>query len=245
MSTNGWEDGPPTVTGVQTGDSGTGIHTVASILAALYQREQHTGKGQRIVCTMQDSVLNLCRVKMRDQQRLAHGPLTEYPNKTFNGVVPRSGNASGGGQPGAALKCAPGGTNDYVYLIIQPQVWKALCEEMGRPELVTDPRFATPAARLPILEEVWAIVEEWTKKYTKYEILDRCNAIDVPCGPVMDMGRAARRRIAARAQHGRRSAAQRARHVLRSAARSTSPIHRWSTKRRRCSENTAPRSSAK
>jgi formyl-CoA transferase len=187
MSTNGWEDGPPTVTGVQTGDSGTGIHTVAAVLAALYQRDQASGKGQRIVCTMQDSVLNLCRVKMRDQQRLAHGPLTEYPNASFNGVVPRSGNASGGGQPGAALKCAPGGTNDYVYLIIQPQVWKALCEEMGRPELITDPKFATPAARLPILAEVFGIVEEWTKKHSKYEILDRCNAIDVPCGPVLDM----------------------------------------------------------
>jgi len=188
MSTNGWEDGPPTVTGVQTGDSGTGIHMVAAILAALYQREQHTGKGQRIVCTMQDSVLNLCRVKMRDQQRLEHGPLSEYPNASFDGVVPRSGNASGGGHPGAALKCAPGGTNDYVYLIIQPQIWKALCEEMGRPELVTDPKYATPAARLPILAEVFGMVEAWTMKYGKYEVLARCNAINVPCGPVLDMG---------------------------------------------------------
>jgi formyl-CoA transferase len=188
MSTNGWENGPPTVTGVQTGDSGTGIHMVAAILAALYQREQHTGKGQRIVCTMQDSVLNLCRVKMRDQQRLERGPLAEYPNASFDGVVPRSGNASGGGHPGAALKCAPGGTNDYVYLIIQPQIWKALCEEMGRPELVTDPKYATPAARLPILAEVFGIVEAWTMKYGKYEVLARCNAINVPCGPVLDMG---------------------------------------------------------
>jgi formyl-CoA transferase len=187
MSTNGWEDGPPTVTGVQTGDSGTGIHTVAAVLAALYQRDQQTGKGQRIVCTMQDSVLNLCRVKMRDQQRLANGPLTEYPNKTFNGVVPRSGNASGGGHPGAALKCAPGGPNDYVYLILQPQIWKPLCEEMGRPELVTDPSFATAQARLPIIAQVFGIIETWTIKQTKYEILDRCNAIDVPCGPVLDM----------------------------------------------------------
>ena len=188
MSTNGWEDGPPTVTGVQTGDSGTGIHTVAAVLAALYQRDQQTGKGQRIVCTMQDSVLNLCRVKMRDQQRLEHGPLSEYPNASFDGVVPRSGNASGGGHPGAALKCAPGGTNDYVYLIIQPQIWKALCEEMGRPELVTDPKYATPAARLPILAEVFGMVEAWTMKYGKYEVLARCNAINVPCGPVLDMG---------------------------------------------------------
>ena len=187
MSTNGWEDGPPTVTGVQTGDSGTGIHTVATVLAALYQRDMHTGKGQRIVCTMQDSVLNLCRVKMRDQQRLEHGPLTEYPNKTFNGVVPRSGNASGGGHPGAALKCKPGGPNDYVYLIVQAQVWDQVCKLIGRPELATDPEWATPQARLPKLDQMFQMIEQWTQQYDKYEVYEKCNEVDVPCGPIMDM----------------------------------------------------------
>jgi formyl-CoA transferase len=187
MSTTGWEGGPPTVTGSQIGDSGTGIHSVAAILAALYQRDVQTGKGQRVVNAMQDSVLNLCRVKMRDQQRLARGPLAEYPNKQFDGAVPRSGNASGGGHPGAAVKCAPGGPNDYVYLIIQPQIWEPLCKEMGRPELATDPKYATPEARVKILDEVYGIIEQWTSKFTKYEILDKCNAIDVPCGPVLDM----------------------------------------------------------
>ncbi|HEY5340667.1 MAG TPA: formyl-CoA transferase [Candidatus Aquilonibacter sp.] len=187
MGTTGFEDGPPMATGAQIGDSGTGIHSVAAILAALYQRDVHTGKGQRVVCTMQDSVLNLCRVKMRDQQRLAHGPLREYPNRHFNGVVPRSGNASGGGHPGSALQCAPGGPNDYVYLIIQPQIWEPLCNEMGRPELATDPKYATPQARVSILPEVFGIIEEWTKTQTKYEILERCNAIDVPCGPILGM----------------------------------------------------------
>ena len=185
MSTTGWEDGPPLVTGAQIGDSGTGIHSVAAILAALYQRDVHTGVGQRVMCTMQDSVLNLCRVKMRDQQRLARGPLREYPNQSFNGVVPRSGNASGGGHPGSALRCAPGGPNDYVYLIVQPQIWEPLCNEMGRPELVSDPRYATAEARVPILSEVFGIIEQWTQKYTKYEVLERCNALDIPCGPVL------------------------------------------------------------
>ncbi len=187
MSTTGWEDGPPTSTGAQIGDSGTGVHTVAAILAALFQRTR-TGRGQRVVCTMQDSVLNLCRVKMRDQQRILNGgKLNEYPNQHVDGVVPRSGNASGGGQPGSALRCKPGGMNDYVYLIIQPHGWKPLCEAMGRPELIDDPRYATPEARLPRLSEVFGIIEQWTSKYTKYEVLERCNAIDVPCGPILDM----------------------------------------------------------
>jgi formyl-CoA transferase len=157
---------------------------VAAILAALIQRT-HTGRGQRVSVAMQDSVLNLIRVKIRDQQRLAHGPLREYPNTTFADYVPRSGNASGGGQPGSALRCAPGGENDYVYVIIQPQVWAPLAKLIGRPELVEDPGFATPAARLKHLDEVFGIVEEWTQGRTKFAVLEALNEIDVPCGPIL------------------------------------------------------------
>jgi formyl-CoA transferase len=157
---------------------------VAAILAALYQRT-HTGRGQRVSVAMQDAVLNLVRVKLRDQQRLAHGPLREYPNESFADYVPRSGNASGGGQPGSALRCAPGGPNDYVYVIIQPQVWAPLAKLIGRPELVDDPRFATPEARLPHLDEVFGVVEAWTLGLTKFEVLEKLNSIDVPCGPIL------------------------------------------------------------
>ncbi len=184
MSTTGWEDGPPTSTGSQIGDSGSGIHMVAGILAALYQRT-HSGRGQRVEVAMQDAVLNLCRVKIRDQQRLAAGPLAEYPNATFPDFVPRSGNASGGGQPGAALKCKGGAANDYVYVIIQPPVWAPLATMIGRPELATDPAFKSPEARLTHLAEVFGIVEQWTLQYTKFEVLEKLNSIDVPCGPIL------------------------------------------------------------
>ena len=186
MSVTGWPDELPTSTGAQIGDSGTGIHTVAGILAALYQRVS-TGKGQRVEVAMQDAVLNLCRVKMRDQQRLQHGPLTEYPNKTFGDAVPRSGNASGGGQPGAAVRCKPGGPNDYIYVIIQPQVWAPLMTLIGRGELIDDPEYATPQARLNKLDTVFGIVEQWTQQYTKYQVMEMLNEIDVPCGPILDM----------------------------------------------------------
>ncbi|MFJ4834566.1 formyl-CoA transferase [Streptomyces sp. NPDC088747] len=184
MATTGFEDGPPLATGAQIGDSGTGIHAVAGILAALFQRE-NTGRGQRVNVAMQHAVLNLCRVKLRDQQRLAHGPLAEYPNEDFGDEVPRSGNASGGGQPGWAVRCAPGGPNDYVYVIVQPVGWKPITTLLGRPELAEDPEWATPEARLPKLAKMFQLIEEWTSTLPKMEVLERLNAHHIPCGPIL------------------------------------------------------------
>ncbi|MEV7041638.1 formyl-CoA transferase [Amycolatopsis sp. NPDC051061] len=184
MSTTGFEDGPPTATGAQIGDSGTGIHLVAAILAALFQRTS-TGRGQRVQVAMQDAVLNLCRVKLRDQQRLTHGPLGEYPNDQFGDEVPRSGNASGGGQPGWAVKCAPGGPNDYIYVIVQPPGWAPLARLIGKHELAEDPAWATPEVRLSKLDKMFALVEEWTEKHTKWEVMEKLNACNIPCGPIL------------------------------------------------------------
>ncbi len=188
-STTGFDDGPPLVTGAQIGDSGTGIHLVAGILAALFQREK-SGKGQRVICAMQDTVLNLCRVKLRDQQRLAAGPLMEYPqypNGVFGAAVPRAGNASGGGQPGWAVRTRGGGPNDYIYVIIQPPGWEPLMKVCGRPELIADPEWATPEARLPKLGKCFEIIEQWTMTQDKLEVMRRLNEHDIPCGPILDM----------------------------------------------------------
>jgi formyl-CoA transferase len=185
MSTTGFEDGPPVVTGAQIGDSGNAVHLFGAIVTALYQRT-NTGRGQRVQIAMRDGILNLCRVKLRDQQRLANGPLNEYPNEEFGTSVPRSGNASGGGHPGWALRCKPGGPNDWIYMVIQPQIWEALLTKIGRTELLGNPDYDQPHARLARLSEIFAIVEEWTMTKTKWEAFTELNEVNVPCGPIID-----------------------------------------------------------
>ncbi len=186
-STTGFRDGPPLVTGAQIGDSGTGLHLAFGIVAALYQRER-TGKGQRVLAAMQDGVLNLCRVKLRDQQRLRHGPLNEYSQHgkgiAFGEAVPRAGNDSGGGQPGSILKCKgwEDDPNAYVYFITQAAAWEKVCDVIGKPEWKTDPAYATPPARLDKLDHIFATVEEWTKTKTKFEVMAICNPLDIPSG---------------------------------------------------------------
>jgi formyl-CoA transferase len=191
-STTGFDDGPPLVTGAQIGDSGTGLHLALGIVAALYQRNT-TGRGQRVLAAMQDGVLNLCRVKLRDQQRLARTHVMEeypqYPNGTFGDAVPRAGNASGGGQPGWILKCKGWETdpNAYIYFITQAPVWEGICKVIGHEEWLTDPRYATPKGRLPHLMEIFDKIEEWTKTKTKFEAMDILNKYDIPCGPILSM----------------------------------------------------------
>src|SRR5438132_7699367 len=190
-STTGEVDRFPMVTGAQIGDSGTGMHLVAGILAALFRREK-SGKGQRVSVAMQDAVLNLCRVKLRDQQRLAHGPLKEYPqypNGTFGKAVPRAGNSSGGGHPGWIVRCK-GWENDpdaYQYVITQAQAFPALARIIGHEDWLDDPEFNTPEARLPKLDHVFAEIEKWTMTLTKMEVMDKLNAVNVPCGPILSM----------------------------------------------------------
>ncbi len=190
-STTGFEDGPPLVTGAQIGDSGTGLHLALGIVTALFQRTM-TGRGQRVDAAMQDGVLNLCRVKLRDQQRIEKGPMTEYPqypNGTFGDSVPRAGNASGGGQPGSILKCKgwEQDPNAYIYFITQAPVWGAICKVIGKDEWITDSDYATPGARLPRLASIFATIEEWTKTKTKFEAMDILTEYDIPCGPILSM----------------------------------------------------------
>ncbi|WP_029009646.1 formyl-CoA transferase [Azospirillum halopraeferens] len=191
-STTGWWDGPPTVSAAALGDSNTGMHLAIGILTAIIGR-QKTGKGQKVAVSMQDAVLNLCRVKMRDQQRLDRvGYLEEYPqypHGEFTDVVPRGGNAGGGGQPGWVLKCKGWETdpNAYIYFTIQGHAWAPICKALGKEEWINDPAYNTAEARQDKIFDIFAFIEDWLKDKTKYEAVDILRKFDIPCAPVLSM----------------------------------------------------------
>ncbi len=185
MSTTGFLDGPPLVTGAQIGDSGTGLHLVIGILAALHHRNQ-TGQGQYVEVAMMDGVMNLCRVKFRDHQRLTRGPLSEYSVPTAGlKAAPRGGNDSGGGQLGNAVKCKPGRPDDYVYVVVQEAVWHALAKRVGGDALAGDPRFASIGERRKNQNEMWRLLDQFASNHTKRELMAILNELNVPCGPIM------------------------------------------------------------
>jgi formyl-CoA transferase len=191
-STTGEIDRVPLVTGAQIGDSGTGLHLALGIVAALYQRNM-SGRGQRVECAMQDGVLNLCRVKLRDQQRLENaGPLTEYPQYAsgkWGKAVPRAGNASGGGQPGWIVKCKGWETDPdaYTYVIAQAAAFPELAKAIGHEDWLTDPAWSKPEARLDKLDRMFDEIEKWTMTKTKFEVMNILNPLDVPVGPILSM----------------------------------------------------------
>ena len=194
-STTGWwkgENSEPTISAAALGDSNTGMHLAIGILTAIIGRQQ-TGKGQKVAVSMQDSVLNLCRVKLRDQQRLDRlGYLEEYPqypHGTFSDVVPRGGNAGGGGQPGWVLKCKGWETdpNAYIYFTVQGHAWEPICRALGKPEWIDDPNYATAQARQPHIFDIFATIEAWLADKTKFEAVDILRKFDIPCAPVLSM----------------------------------------------------------
>jgi formyl-CoA transferase len=174
MSVTGSPNGPPTYIWPSIGDSGTGMHLAIGILAALQQRHA-TGHGQHVEVSMQDAVVNICRVSLRDHQR-------------FGRTMPRTGNQLGRNVPGTTYACAPGGPNDFVYIYAQPQMWPAVVSVLGRPELAEDPRFKTLEARWENREALDAIIADWTRHRGKHEVMRLMAEAGVPCGACQDTG---------------------------------------------------------
>lgn len=173
MAVTGFPENPPTYVWPAIGDSGTGMHMAIGILAALQQRHA-TGRGQHVEVSMQDAVVNLIRISLREHQR--------------HGVPPRTGNQLGRVVPGTTYPCAPGGPNDYVYIYAQPQMWPAVLAVMDRRDLAEDPRFRTPEARWENRAALDAIIGEWTRQRSKHEVMRLMAEAGVPCGACQDTG---------------------------------------------------------
>ena len=174
MCTTGFPENPPTFVWPGIGDSGTGMHLAIGILAALQQRHR-TGTGQQVEVSMQDSVVNIMRISLRDHQRLG-------------GVQPRTGNQLGRTVPGSTYPCAPGGPNDYIFIFAQQQMWRAFATVIGRPDIIDDERYATFDARWENRESLNAIIEGWTRQHTKHEAMRLLGEAGVPSGACQDTG---------------------------------------------------------
>ena len=172
MSVTGFPENPPTFTWPSIGDSGTGMHMVIGILAALQQRHA-TGRGQVVEVAMQDAVVNLIRISLREHQRRGE-------------AMPRGGNQLGRNIPASTFRCSPGGSNDYVYILAQQHMWSDFAQAIGRPELADDEKFNTPEARWENREEITDIIEAWTLRYTKFEAMETLAAAGIPCGACQD-----------------------------------------------------------
>lgn len=195
-STTGWWDGDknvPTQSGAALGDSNTGMHLLIGILTALLQRER-TGEGVFVYQSMQNAVLNLCRIKLRDQLILDHLHQLSYydcyPGYKFGKAIPRAANAEGGLVLGWCYRAKGWETdpNAYVYIVIQQSQkgFENFCNAMGFQDWLTDPKFSTPNARDEHKQEVYKRVEQYTMQYDKYTLTKELGAKGVPVGPVLD-----------------------------------------------------------
>jgi len=173
MSMTGAPDGPPTKAIGGLADTGAGLHTAIGILAAIIQRHA-TGVGQQIEVAQQDAVVNLLRIHLRDT----------YANGK---PVPRQGNRSVNAAPSNIYRCRPFGPNDYVFIhCATVEMWKTLTRIVGRPELGDDARYADRRDRVAFVDEIDDLIEAWTEKRTKQEVMEILAGAGVPCGAVLD-----------------------------------------------------------
>jgi formyl-CoA transferase len=177
MSVTGFEDREPIRCGAAIGDTGTGVHTAAAIMAAYIQR-QRTGQGQLVEVAMQETVANLLRGRFVDHYREGK-------------PSPRRGNGLVGGVPGGAYPCAPGGPNDYAFIYVQPispGMWRDFATAIGREDWLADPRLKDAKSRWANRDELNGVIRAWTSARTKHEVMRALGKAGVPCGAILDTG---------------------------------------------------------
>lgn len=167
MSITGDEDGGPLRAGVAMADLSTGMYATVSILAALRHAER-TGEGQQIDVSLLDT-----QIAMLANQSM---------NWLVGGVVPgRLGNRHPTVVPYKTFDVADG---VMIIAVGNDRQFRALCEELGQPELGSDARFATSRARLVNRDAIEAIVQDLVRDHRRDDLIARFEAKGVPAGPV-------------------------------------------------------------
>lgn len=177
LSITGEGDGRPLRPGPTLGDTGTGLHVTIGILASLWQRER-TGKGQFVQVTMQEAVVNFCRMAFAAQEM-------------FKEPTRRTGNQSllGATSPSELYRCKGGGPNDYCFIYVSRagnRQWQRLLEVIGATHLNEDPRFATSEMRFEQRAVIDKLVGEWTADRDKRTVMRLLGDAGVPAGAVFD-----------------------------------------------------------
>ena len=172
FSVTGDSDGPPMMPGPTVGDSGTGVQLALALLGA-YVQQQRTGEGQLVEISMQEAMTYYMR------SRVSIGA------QWGEAVAPRAG--SGNGALVNLYACTPFGPNDYAYVMAStPRMWTTLCDALGRPDLLRDPRFQSEADRLDQADALRAEIAAWTGQRTKWEVMESLGSAGVPCSAVFD-----------------------------------------------------------
>ncbi|MEC3911415.1 CoA transferase [Sphingobium sp. CR2-8] len=142
-------DRPPSRMGVSIGDSLAATYGCMGALAALHARER-TGKGQVIDSALYEAVL-----------QVMESMVPEY--MVSNHVRARTGSILEGVAPSNVYPCIDG---DYLIGANQDAIFGRLCVAMGRPELASDPRYATHVARGERQGELDDLIADWTRSLT-------------------------------------------------------------------------------
>lgn len=173
-SINGYPDGTPLQPGVDLADSGAGYMTALAIVAALYMRKS-TGVGQRIEVAMQDTVIAFIRGVWEQQLRNGKPAYRVGNGMPLENVAPAN-----------MYPCKPGGKDDYVHIYASrapgSTQFEQLMKKIGRPDILDDPRFATPQSRYQYKEELDEIISNWTMQRTKIEAMEELCKEGIPAG---------------------------------------------------------------
>jgi formyl-CoA transferase len=167
----GEADAPPMRPGPTTGDAGTGVQLALAITAAYIQRMK-TGIGQLIELSMQEAMTYYLRTSVA-------------ASMGGHQVSPRTGT---GINPIVNLyPCAPGGSNDYVFIMaVTPRMWAALCKVMQREDLLSEPRFKSAKSRIENADALSGEIAAWTSRHDKHEAMRILSEGDVPASAVFD-----------------------------------------------------------